>query len=291
MPELPEVETIARQLQQVLPGRKIKSVQVLREKSFVGESEILVGRKIRRVTRKAKMVAVELDREDLVLLIHLKMTGQLIFQDKGRRVVGGHPTEDWVNSLPSKHTRVIIGFTDGPASPAGRSKLFFNDMRVFGWIKIATSDEWLATGRTLPPDVIDPEFTVGYLKGVLKRSTRPVKLVLLDQAKIGGLGNIYVNDALYLTQTKPTRKANSLKPAEIKRLHQTCVQVIKRGIEAGGASENTYKHINGLGGQYQEEFLVYKREGQRCGLNGCDGVIKKIKVGGRGTYFCSRHQR
>jgi formamidopyrimidine-DNA glycosylase len=284
MPELPEVETIVRQLNQVLPGRVIRSVQVLREKSFRGEDRQIRGKQVRRVGRKAKYIFVEFKIAEVVMAVHLKMTGQLIFIDKKLRVFGGHPTADWVNELPSKHTRVVVTFTDG-------SKLFFNDMRVFGWVKVIHKAIFKTQIEAMPPDVIDAEFTVDYLKKVVKGSTRPIKLVLLDQAKIGGMGNIYVNDALYLAGTKPTRKANSLKLGEIRRLHKACEQVIGRGIEMGGASESTYKHINGMGGQYQKEFLVYKREGQRCGLDGCSGIIKKIKLGGRGTYFCLKHQR
>jgi formamidopyrimidine-DNA glycosylase len=283
MPELPEVETIARQLNEVLPGKTIQAVQVLREKSFGGEVDQIVGRSINRISRKAKTIVVTLHASGCTLLVHLKMTGQLIYQDKEQRVFGGHPTPDWVNTLPSKHTRVIIVFTDG-------STLFFNDMRVFGWIKVVRSMEYEVLRKKLPPDVVDPEFTQDYLAAVLKKSQRPVKLVLLDQSKIGGLGNIYVNDALYLAGTKPTRRANSLTHAEIERLHKACVQVIARGIEVGGASESTYKHINGMGGKYQEEFLIYKREGHECSRGGCSELIKKIKLGGRGTYYCPAHQ-
>ena len=284
MPELPEVETIARQLNQVLPGRVIKSVQVLREKSFVGGKQEVFRLKISKVGRKAKNIIIEFTNQDLVILIHLKMTGQLIFMEGKKRVVGGHPTADWVNDLPSKHTRVIIKFIDG-------STLFFNDMRVFGWVKVVGKLQWLEDRKKFPPDVIDPEFTLKYLTEVLKRSSRAVKLVLVDQTKIGGLGNIYVNDALYLSHTKPTRKANSLEVAEIGRLHKASVRVIKRGIEVGGASENTYRHKNGMGGEYQEEFLIYKRVGERSGLSGCEGIIEKIKLGGRGTYYCPKCQQ
>jgi formamidopyrimidine-DNA glycosylase len=300
MPELPEVETIARQLNVVLPGKTIKSVEVLREKSIVGLRERLIDQAIKHVGRRAKMIVIELDSlqgtvnsEQPVILIHLKMTGQLIYQPKAftpgvkaaytpgvvnSRIVGGHPTADWVNQLPSKHTRVIIKFTDG-------STLFFNDQRVFGWVKIATRDSWLAIREKLPPDVVDKEFTVEYLTKVLKKSTRAVKLILLDQSKMGGMGNIYVNDALWEAGTKPTRRGSTLKTREINRLHRAMLEVIKNGIAAGGASESTYKHIDGLGGHYQDETRVYKREGQPC-LRGDGGIIKKIKLGGRGTQFC-----
>ena len=129
MPELPEVETIARQLDKALKGRVVESVEVLREKSFVGKEDDLVGRKIKKVGRKSKMVVVEFEEWNKVVLIHLKMTGQLVLTEGKKRTVGGHPTADWVNKLPSKHTRVVMGFKDG-------LKLFFNDMRTFGWMKI-----------------------------------------------------------------------------------------------------------------------------------------------------------
>jgi formamidopyrimidine-DNA glycosylase len=308
----------------VLPGKVIKSVQVLREKSFINEvnpstssgHRQLIGLTVNQVTRKAKQIIIKFKDSDVILLIHLKMTGQLIYikddppslklrkgtagqlifdqksqitnhklQIKSKygvsnsRIVGGHPTEDWVKKLPSKHTRVIVRYSDG-------ATLYFNDMRVFGWMKLVDRGQWVVDSKKYPPDVIDPEYTTDYLKKVLKRSNRSVKLVLLDQNKVGGLGNIYINDALWLSGTKPTRSAHSLKNAEIGRLHTATIKVIKRGIETGGASQSTYKHINGLGGKYQEEFLVYKREGEVCGKNGCPGVIKKIKLGGRGTYYC-----
>jgi len=301
MPELPEVETIARQLNGVLPGKTIKAIEVLREKSFQGKANKVIGKSINLIRRKAKTIIIELDSEQwtvnserLILLIHLKMTGQLIFTPDVKtastsgvaegRVVGGHPTADWVNELPSKHTRVIIRFKDA-------SSLVFNDMRVFGWIKIITNDQFSIFNKKLPPDVVDPEYSVEYLIKVMKGSSRAVKLVLLDQAKIGGLGNIYVNDALWEAGTKPTRKANSLTRKEVEKIHTATIKVIMRGIETGGASESTYKHINGMGGSYQNEVLTYRRENELCKREGCKGVIKKIKLGGRGTFYCPLCQK
>jgi formamidopyrimidine-DNA glycosylase len=293
MPELPEVETIARQLQAVLLGKVIKTAEVLREKSFIGSSERLSEKAIKRVSRKAKTIIIELEgtgNEEQVILIHLKMTGQLIYLEQGigieeseNRIVGGHPTDDWVKSLPSKHTRVIIKFTDG-------STLFFNDMRVFGWVKVINNFQFSIFKNKLPPDIIDTEYTVEYLAKVIKSSSRAVKLILLDQAKIGGLGNIYVNDALWEAGAKPTRSGRTLTKQEIDRIYQATITVIRRGIAAGGASESTYKHINGLGGTYQNEVRVYKREGQPC-FREDGGIITKIKLGGRGTFYCPVFQK
>jgi len=285
MPELPEVETIARQLQEVLPGKVIHTIEVLRKKSFGGQVNQLSGKSVNRIRRKAKTIIIELENSENVILIHLKMTGQLIYLEPGtrnleqeKRIVGGHPTEDWINSLPSKHTRVVIKFTDG-------SIMFFNVMRVFGWVKVVPSVEYQVQREKLPPDVIDPEYTLEYLTKVLKSSNRAVKLILLDQAKVGGLGNIYVNDALWEAGAKPTRRGRTLSTQEIYRIHRATIDVINRGIKAGGASESTYKHINGLGGTYQNETRVYKREGKPCYHND-GGIINKIKIGGRGTFNC-----
>lgn len=285
MPELPEVETVVRQLQTVLPGKTIAQVTLLHPKTFAGDAHILKNKTIEAITRRAKMLVISFENSKLMLVTHLKMTGQLIFVPnsaaKAKRIVGGHPTPDWIKALPSPYTRVSISFSDG-------SVLYFNDQRLFGWIKIMTRDWWLATSDKLPPDVIDSEFTVAYLTKTLNKSTRAVKLVLLDQAKMGGMGNIYANDALWLAKVNPSKPAHTLSKKEIAALHQAMIQVLQRGIELGGASESTYKHINGMGGKYQEEFLIYKKEGENCSR--CGGVFEKYKLGGRGTYWCRRCQ-
>ncbi|HAI22300.1 TPA: DNA-formamidopyrimidine glycosylase [Candidatus Collierbacteria bacterium] len=282
MPELPEVETIRRQLNEVLVGKKIKSVEVLREKSFGGDSNKLVGWEVERVGRKSKLIEIYFNNKEEMMIVHLKMTGQLVFVDGKKRVFGGHPTADWVSDLPSKHTRVILNFADG-------SKLFFNDMRVFGWMRMVNKENYEKEMRKTSPDVTEREFSLEYLTEVLKKSKKAVKLVLMDQEKIGGLGNIYANDALYLAKVMPNRKADSLSPLEIKKLLVSIREVINRGIKYGGASAANYVDIKGMGGTYQDHFLVYKRDGQLCSR--CKGVIQKMKVGGRGTFYCPKCQK
>lgn len=283
MPELPEVETVARQLNTALAGKSIATFNIYRDKSAQSALDAIVGKNIVSVSRRAKYLLFNFDADAMCLVAHLKMTGQLIYvPHRGERVFGGHPTPDWVEALPSKHTRIAIGFQDG-------STLFFNDMRVFGWMKILAKHELRSMSQAMPPDVIDPEFTVEYLAQVLSRSSRAIKLVILDQAKMGGMGNIYANDALWLAHINPSKPAQTLSKNEVKSLHQAMQQVLHRGIELGGASESTYKHINGLGGKYQEEFLVYKKEGEQCAR--CGGVIEKFKLGGRGTYWCQGCQK
>jgi len=290
MPELPEVETIVRELDQVLSGKKITAVSVLRAKSFIGDEKELVGKTIESVERRSKMTVVGFSHYPKKLVIHLKMTGQLIYLSGTHRVVGGparrryasriaggHPTPDWVNELPSKSTRVVIELDNG-------AKLFFNDLRVFGWLKLMKKEEWEKLTAKLPPDVTHREFNLEYFAKVLVKSGRSIKLVLMDQAKFGGVGNIYANDALYLARINPKRKAKELAEEEVKDLYAAVKKVINLGIKYGGASVDKYVDAAGWGGKYQEHFLVYGRNGQKCKRDG--DVIKKIKLGGRGTYFC-----
>lgn len=257
MPELPEVETIRRQLDKVLPGQKIISLQ--------GLSLKVIGRKIVAVKRKAKMIWIDLEG-GLSLLIHLKMTGQLIY-----------------NGQKSKHTRAIFTLTKG--------KLYFNDLRKFGWIKLVTRDQLLELRKKLPPDVIDKEFTPNYLEKMLKSSGRAVKLVLLDQAKMGGVGNIYANEVLFCAAIDPGKQAKKIKNSEVRFLHKCLKQVINKGIKYGGSTASDENYVNAFGqkGKYQTKFLVYEQQGKQC--HRCHGVIKKIKLGGRGTYFCPLCQK
>lgn len=247
MPELPEVETIRRQLDKVLPGQKI------------------IGKKIIAVKRKAKMLWIDLEG-DLNLLIHLKMTGQLIF-----------------NGQPGKHTRAVFELSKG--------RLIFNDLRKFGWIREVTNEQLKKHFAGLPPDVVDKEFTQKYLEKVLKSSGRAIKLVLLDQQKMGGVGNIYANEALYCAVIDPGKQAKKIKSREVRFLHKCLRQVINKGIKYGGSTASDENYVNAFGerGKYQTKFLVYEQQGKKC--KRCGGVIKKIKLGGRGTYFCSGCQK
>lgn len=284
MPELPEVETIKRQLEKVIRNQKILGVKVYREKSFIGLKKEIIGKKIKKIDRRAKLLILELEGVDKkYLVIHLKMTGQLVYLSGSKRIVGGHPTSDWVKKLPSKHTRVVITLTKG--------KLFFNDMRVFGWMKVMDAHSLEHLLAKFGPDVTSKNFNKNYLQEVLAKSLRTVKLILLDQSKVAGLGNIYVNDGLYYAKVHPEMRGNKLALDE-EKVHQLYIglkRVVGRGIQFEGASETNYVHLDGLGGTYQEHYLVYKKNGQPC--QRCGEKIKKIKLGGRGTYYCPKCQR
>lgn len=280
MPELPEVETIARRLNQVLRGKHISRLEILREKSFQGLAAAIIDAQIEKVSRKAKVLHVHLNN-NLSLLIHLKMTGQLIYQENGKRVGGGHPSDDWVKDLPAKHTRVIIEFKEGGI-------LFFNDMRVFGWIKVADKKAVAAEMAGYGPDIIDAEVTTDYLAKLFSKRSQPVKLVIMDNTVVAGIGNIYANDALHLAKIHPLRPAKSLTPAEIDSLYKAAITVINKGIELGGATIDNYRNVDGLAGGYQNVVRVYQREGEKCVE--CGSTIIRTKQGGRSTFYCQTCQ-
>jgi formamidopyrimidine-DNA glycosylase len=304
MPELPEVETIRKQLSEVLVGQTIKEIEVRKEKSFVGEVGEMLGKRIVSIQRKGKMLMVELTGK-VFLLVHLKMTGQLIYQEKDvssgsplhpsngalpnppltgegttqyHRIVGGHPTKDWVQDLPSSHTRAILKLDKGT--------VFFNDQRIFGWLKVADSKLVNQLVSKMPPDIIDKEMDERKFWEVISKSGRPIKVVVMDSSKLGGVGNIYANDGLYEAGISPFRKARELTRKESDRLLKSLKDRVNLGIKLGGAtaSDEKFVQVSGLGGRYQEHFLTYEQEGKKCGR--CGGVIKKERLGGRGTYWC-----
>ena len=281
MPELPEVETIVRRLNPLLTGRQIQSVQVKREKSFQGKANEVVGAKVTKVWRRAKLVIINLDNQKY-LLIHLKMTGQLIFVDKNQKTGGGHPTKDWLNQLPGKHTRVVFRFL-----PSGT--LFFNDMRVFGWVKVVDEFQLKQELQKYGPDIVDAKLTADKFYHLLQSSQRAVKLVILDSHKVAGIGNIYACDGLNLAKISPFRPANSLTLLESNRLLRSLRQVVKLGIKHQGATVSDYMTADGVKGGYQKIMRVYAKEGLPC--PNCGAPIRRAKQGGRSTYWCDRCQK
>lgn len=277
MPELPEVETITRRLSAVLPGKVIEGVTVYSTKSFSGQQTAIIGARIDAVERRAKVLSLVLSN-GLKIATHLKMTGQLIYRDSSTRVGGGHPTADWVNDLPSKHTRIEYQLSAG-------AQLFFNDQRLFGWMKVLPEGEHAALFADFGPDIIEPAVTVEYLAPLFARKSAPIKQVIMDNQVVAGIGNIYACDCLNLARISPFRPAKSLTAKEVGVLLVAAKQVIARGIELGGTtSDGKYVDINGFAGGYQHELLAYDRLDKPC--YNCGSNIIKSKLGGRGTYWC-----
>lgn len=286
MPELPEVESIRRKLALILPGQQIEQIEVYRDKSFLEFPELgeqLRGRRITAVERRAKILQLVLDGEH-DLLVHLKMTGQLIFVGAdGQRSGGGHPTADWVTELPTKHTRVVFYL-------AGGARLFFNDQRVFGWIraphKTLVQREFVNYG----PDINDPTLTAEYLFQLAQQRSIPIKQFIMDNAVVCGVGNIYASESLFTLGLQPHTPAKEVAWEQMRALLQIMQTIITRAIELGGTTfDGKYVGVDGFAGGFQHELRVYGREGQPC-LQ-CGTAIVKTKISGRGTFHCPRCQQ
>lgn len=280
MPELPEVETIRLQLNTVLPGLTIEEINVLSPKNFGGEPQQIIGKKITGIRRFGKMLVVDF-ANGLSLGIHLKMTGRLIYRGK-KQPKNLHVVNQDILNLPNKHTRVILHFKSG-------DNLFFNDLRKFGWMKIF--DESLIKNQEsrLGIEPFTKNYTPENFRKVLTASKKAIKLVLMDQEKIAGVGNIYANDALFCARINPQTSANKLNRRDITKLFNCVSKVLQNGLKWRGASDNAYVDAFGQKGEVQDHFLVYNQKNKKC-PNNCGGLIKKIKLGGRGTYFCPKCQ-
>lgn len=288
MPELPEIETVKLGLQKYLTNHKIEDIKVKIPKMFVGNKKQIIGAKVTDIKRIGKGLIIEFDN-NYALAVHFKMTGQLVFRDNNTKnmplsqKVGGQ-------TLPSKYSHIIFTLDKD-------SMLFYNDLRQFGWMKVLKKDEimqmpffnQMGPEPKVGSDLAGKELTLDYFKNVLGKSGLTIKVVLMDQKKIGGIGNIYANDALFLAKIDPRRKAKSLNEEELKKLYEAIFVVIKKSLSFGGSSDENFVNALGQDGNYQEHTLVYGKKGQKCSM--CNGVIEKIQLGGRGTYFCPKHQR
>lgn len=280
MPELPEVEIVRLFLDSHILGKTISNIEILTQKSFLGNPEIVEGQKIVSTSRLGKQLSIHL-KNKLILLFHLKMTGQVIIGDS----ILGHPTpKEDKSHLPNKSTRIIFTFSDG-------TKIFFNDQRKFGWVKVLNQAELSEFQKNVGIDVLSKNFTDKYFYQQLQKTSRAIKIVLLDQSIFAGIGNIYANDALFLSKIHPQIPANKLTKIQAKKLCQNLVDLMKESLFHGGstAKDNKYIHPDGSVGQHQYYFRVYQRDDQPCLV--CKTSIKRIKIGGRGTFYCPKCQK
>lgn len=277
MPELPEVETIKIGFQKRIAGLKITKIQINSTKSFIGNPNSVEGQKVLKVWRRAKILGIDFDKT--TLLFHLKMSGQLVWKGKsgkgkGERFIGGHPTPDMVAEMPNKHTRVIFYFSDG-------SHLYFNDQRKFGWVKVSEklkvqSEKFF---ENLGPEPLEKTFTWEVLKqNLLKHKSTPVKVAIMDHTIVSGVGNIYANEACFDAKIDPRKKVGQLSDEEFESLHRGVINSLREGIKFGGATR----------AHFLDYAYVYGRNKHPC--KKCKFEIKKIQLGGRGTYLCPKCQ-
>jgi formamidopyrimidine-DNA glycosylase len=274
VPELPEVETVRLGLEPVLVGRRLERVEIhdprltrpFDPRMVAAELE---GERVSALERRGKYLVVRFE-SGRGLLIHLRMTGSLRHARRG--ALGDDP-----------YRRAVVSLDDG-------SDVAYRDVRRFGTWLLSEPDElepYLATRIGVEP--LGPEFTLAELTGRLATRRAPIKAALLDQRTAAGLGNIYVDEALWRARIHPLRRARDLRPAELRRLHGAVREALEAGLARQGATLRDYAQPDGRSGAMQHEFKVYGRAGEPC--DRCGTPIEKTRAGGRGTWYCPRCQR
>ncbi|MET3697303.1 DNA-(apurinic or apyrimidinic site) lyase [Bacillus oleivorans] len=273
MPELPEVETVRRTLEQLVIGKTIQAVDVRWAKIIKEPDDVqlfimnIIGQTIHSIGRRGKFLIFYLDHYAIVS--HLRMEGRY----------GLYPNEEPTD----KHTHVIFRFTDG-------SELRYRDVRKFGTMHLFNVGEEFSglPLSQLGPEPFSEEFSSSYLKNVVKKADRPIKALLLDQTRVVGLGNIYVDEALFRAGIHPERKAKDLKDKEIKKLYHEIKKTLQEAIDQGGTTIRSYVNSQGQIGMFQQQLYVYGRTGENC--LSCGQPIERLVVSGRGTHICPNCQ-
>jgi len=315
MPELPEVETIRRDLAVEITNQPISALKIFSPKTAKNSAAFfkksLLGASFSRLGRRGKLLIFSINQPKLIsprqtrsvhktnpalfLLIHLKMTGQLIYVNHQKKIAGGHSLDAKAakgtasfsktvgGDLPNRQTRVMLEFKNG-------GQLFFNDLRRFGYLKIVSAQELEKIISTnYGPEPLTVDFSLNNFRLALAERKLKIKALLLNQKIIAGLGNIYVDESLFAARINPERLAKSLTPLEIKKLWQVIGQIIKKAVFQRGTTFSNYVDSRGRSGNFSRFLKVYGRGGEACPT--CGAPLKKKKVAGRGTHYCAYCQK
>ena len=284
MPELPEVETIRRGLSSLLIDKAVAHARVHDSpKSFPNDisstEQFLYAAQVIAVRRRAKVLIIDLSSQ-YSLVVHLKMTGQLVY--RGSEVFGGgHPTDSLIGELPDRSTRVTLTFSDG-------SHLFFNDQRKFGWMKLMPTLEVpnLDFMKKVGPEPLEDSFTTQeFIPRVRRRNNTSIKAALLDQTVLAGVGNIYADESLWGAGIHPAQKVREVSDEQLASLLHEVKYVMNLSIAKGGSTDRNYVNAEGKRGSYIDFARVFRREGLSCPRHP-DILVEKLKVAGRGTHIC-----
>ncbi|MBU1179873.1 bifunctional DNA-formamidopyrimidine glycosylase/DNA-(apurinic or apyrimidinic site) lyase [Patescibacteria group bacterium] len=270
MPELPEVETIRKQLNRTIRGAIIKDVKIKNAKPLRGVSKekfikIVKGAKISDVSRRAKLLILKLSNNNNILL-HLKMTGRMLLVGK--------------KEAPTKHTHIVFELV-------GSRNLFFEDYRKFGFVKLMKEKEMekYFDKEGYGPEPLSANFSYKIMKTcLLAHPKKKIKPLLMEQSCIAGIGNIYASEICFYARVHPERRIKDIKEAEFKKIYNGTKKILRSAIENRGSSSDAYLDAYGKKGKFVPRLKVYGREGEKC--IGCAGKVKKYKLAGRGTYFC-----
>ena len=266
MPELPEVQTVVDGLNNKVLGREIESLEDIRlgTVQYFIEEDIDLG-KIQQVERQGKYILLHTSAK-LILLVHLRMTGKLVFEPD-------HTIE------PGKHVTATINFNDG-------TRLIFDDVRTFGKIQIYNETDSIPSLQKLGVEPLSKSFDDNYLKNILRKKSAPIKNVLLDQHLVAGLGNIYVAEILFRAGIIPQREANKVTKSEIKKIVVHTKDVLKEALLHNGTTISDYRSIDDKTGEFQNFLRVYQKKTCSCGAE-----IKNVKLAGRSSFYCEKCQK
>lgn len=283
MPELPEVETVRRGLDKLIIDKIIKGETHDFPKGFPNTpadvANFLIGAKITAVRRRAKVLLIDLNTH-YTLVIHLKMTGQLVYRSREQKFGAGHPNASLIGELPDKTTRVALEFSDG-------SKLFFNDQRKFGWMRLMPTIEVpnIDFMKKVGPEPLEADTTSKtFIERIRRRNNTTIKAALLDQTVIAGVGNIYADESLWSAKIHPATRVKNITDDQLVVLFDELRKVLKMALEKGGSTDKNYVNAEGKKGSYIDFARVFRREGQPCPR--CGTTIEKTRLAGRGTHYC-----
>ncbi|MDD5749313.1 MAG: bifunctional DNA-formamidopyrimidine glycosylase/DNA-(apurinic or apyrimidinic site) lyase [Patescibacteria group bacterium] len=286
MPELPEVETIRRGLSANILGKKINRVQI-KKSNLVRNTDrlfttVLQNNSFSKIDRIGKLLIFELKKGDKLLLVHLKMTGQLIYSSTDDLLAGGHNWPPVSENLPNKFSHVIFSFSDD-------SRLFYNDLRQFGYLQLIKKKDRRLIEAKFGIEPGQKNFTWNNFRKIFIDRKTPLKALLLNQKLIAGLGNIYVDEICFRAGLRPDRNADKLKEKELKKIFKATDYIIKKAIAKKGTTFSDYRDVENKKGNFSFYLKVYGRKGEQC--FSCQGKIEKIKLAGRGTHFCLNCQK
>jgi formamidopyrimidine-DNA glycosylase len=284
MPELPEVETVRRGLNKFVVGRKINNVEIFNAKSFEyikSSQKNLINVKVNDVRRRGKVLIIDLTNH-FSLICHLKMTGQIVF--RGDKEWGaGHPTGSFIGELPDKSTRIVFHL--------GGAKLYFNDQRKFGWVKLMPTNEVenIPFLNKMGPEPWEEKVEEKFLQNIRRHQNSMIKPAILDQSVIAGIGNIYADESLWAARIHPETRVKNLSDNKLREICSAAGEIMQKSINSGGSTMRDYVKADGTKGDYLEKFAnVFRRDGQPCSR--CTTTIEKMRVAGRGTHICPKCQ-
>ncbi len=287
MPELPEVETVKRGLEKLLIGHTFKRVTSDNPKSFPNApadvDQFLIGAAVTNIRRRAKVLLIDLSSA-YTLVIHLKMTGQIVYRGEDN-FGAGHPNDSLIGELPDRSTHVEVWLNN-------KAKLYFNDQRKFGWVRLIPTVEVpnIDFMKKVGPEPLEDSFTAkDFVQRLQRRKGSTIKAAILDQTVLAGIGNIYADEGLWGAKIHPATRVKDVPVAKLKKLFSELQYVLRLSIEKGGSTDRNYVNAEGNRGSYIDFARVFRQEGMPCQRHP-NQLIEKIRVASRGTHICPKCQ-